>query len=190
LNIDRKNIMGRLSTLLAVYTLLFFFLGGVTACAPALSKKVREEAGEPVPFETLLKRTDGFKGRMVIVGGYILETINETDGSLITVLQAPLDSQNRPKSSDLSEGRFMVSTSDFLDPVVYSNERRITVGGKVIGSQERQLGNLTYAYPVIEAIEIHLWSKEGEYIGPYYPYYDPWYYPRYRRPHLYRYPYW
>jgi outer membrane lipoprotein len=182
--------MGRFSVSLGVHILLFLLLGGFTACAPVLSKKVREEAGEPIPFEALLKRADGFKGRVVIVGGYILETINETDGSLITVLQAPLDSQNRPKSSDLSEGRFMVATSDFLDPVVYSNERRITVGGKVIGSQERQLGNLTYAYPVIEAIEIHLWSKEGEYIGPYYPYYDPWYYPRYRRPYLYRYPYW
>ena len=182
--------MGRFSVSWTVYLLLFLLLGGFTACAPAISKKVREEAGEPVPFETLLQRTDGFKGRVVIVGGYILETINETDGSRITVLQAPLDSQNRPRSSDLSEGRFMVASGDFLDPVVYSKERRITVGGKVIGSQERKLGNLTYAYPVIEAMEIHLWSKEGEYIGPYYPYYDPWYYPWYRRPYLYRYPYW
>jgi outer membrane lipoprotein len=183
-------MMGRRSRSLGVYILLFLLLGGFTACAPAISKKVRDEAGEPVPFEALLKQTDGYKGRVVIVGGYILETVNETDGSWITVLQAPLDSQNRPKSSDLSEGRFMVSSSEFLDPVVYSKERRITVGGKVIGSQERKLGNLTYVYPVIEAMEIHLWSKEGEYIGPYYPYYDPWYHPWYRRPYRYRYPYW
>jgi outer membrane lipoprotein len=182
--------MSRPFTSLAVYILLFLLLGGFTACAPAISKKVREEAGEPVPFAALLKQTDGYKGRVVIVGGYILETLNETDGSWITVLQAPLDSQNRPKSSDLSEGRFMVSSSEFLDPVVYSKERRITVGGKVIGRQERKLGNLTYVYPVIEAMEIHLWSKEGEYIGPYYPYYDLWYYPWYRRPYRYRYPYW
>jgi outer membrane lipoprotein len=179
--------MGRLHILVIGLILSFFLLGGFTACAPAISKKVREEAGEPVPFEALLKQTDGYKGRVVIVGGYILETVNETDGSQITVLQAPLDSQNRPKSSDLSEGRFMVSSSEFLDPVIYGKERRITVGGKVIGNQERKLGNLN---PVIEAMEIHLWSKEGEYIGPYYPYYDPWYYPRYRRPYRYRHPYW
>jgi outer membrane lipoprotein len=151
-------MMGRLSISIAGYVLLYLLLGGFTACAPAISKKVREEAGEPVPFEALLKQIDDYKGRVVIVGGYI----------------------------DLSEGRFMVSSNEFLDPVVYSKERRITVGGKVIGSQERELGNLTYVYPVIEAMEIHLWSKEGEYIGPYYPYYDPWY----RRPYRYRYPYW
>jgi len=179
-------MMGRLSIPVTGYILSFFLLGGFTACAPAISKKVRKEAGEAVPFETLLKQTDGYKGRVVIVGGYILETVNETDGSWITVLQAPLDSQNRPKASDLSEGRFMVSSSEFLDPVVYGKQRRITVGGKVIGSQERKLGNLTYVYPVIEAMEIHLWSKKGEYIGPYYPYYDPWY----KRPYRYRYPYW
>ena len=185
---DRENIMGRRSISSVVYILLFLLLAGLTACAPAISKKVREEAGEPVPFEALLKQTDDYIGRVVIVGGYILQTVNETDGSRITVLQAPLDSQNRPKSSDLSEGRFMVSSSEFLDPVIYSKERRITVGGKVIGNQERKLGNLIYVYPVIEAMEIHLWSKEGEYIGPYYPYYDPWYHPWYRRPYRYRYP--
>ncbi len=101
-------MMGRLSISIAGSVLLFLLLGGFTACSPAISKKVREEAGDAVPFEALLKQIDDYKGRVVIVGGYILETANETDGSRITVLQAPLDSQNRPKSSDLSEGRFMV----------------------------------------------------------------------------------
>jgi outer membrane lipoprotein len=187
LNLDGKDIMSRLSISFAAYLLLFFFLGGFTGCTPAISKQVREEAGEPVPFEALLMRTDDYKGRVVIIGGYILETLNEPDGSWLTVLQSPLDSQNRPESSDLSKGRFLVWSKEFLDPVVYSKERRITVGGQVIGSQERKLGSLTYQYPVIEAKEIHLWSKEVEHIGPYY---DPWYYPWYRHPYRYRYPYW
>jgi outer membrane lipoprotein len=184
------NIMSRPFISSALYILLFLLLGGFTACAPAISKKIREEAGEPVPFKTLLKHSDDYRGRVVIVGGYILETVNEPNGSRITVLQAPLDSLNRPKSSDLSKGRFMVSSREFLDPAVYSKERRITVGGKVMGSEESKLGNLTYVYPVIEAMEIHLWSKEGRYMGPYYPYYDPWYYPWHRPPYYYRYPYW
>ncbi|MGD8509440.1 MAG: Slp family lipoprotein, partial [Syntrophobacterales bacterium] len=78
-------MMGRLYILAMGLILSFFLLGGITACAPAISKKVREEAGEPVPFEALLKQTDGYVGRVVIVGGYILETVNETDGSQITV---------------------------------------------------------------------------------------------------------
>jgi len=182
--------MSRLSFSCTAYLLLFFALGGFTGCTPAISKQVREEAGEPVPFEELLERTDDYRGRVVIVGGYILETLNVPEGSWLTVLQAPLDSLNRPESSDLSKGRFLVWSKEFLDPVVYSKERRITVGGQVMGSQQRKLGSLTYQYPVIEAQEIHLWSKEGEYMGPYYPYYDPWLYPWYRYPYRYRYPYW
>jgi outer membrane lipoprotein len=92
--------MGRFYILVMGLILSFLLLGGFTACAPAISKKVREEAGKPVPFEALLNHTDDYKGRVVIVGGYILETVNEPDGSQITVLQAPLDSQNRPKSSE------------------------------------------------------------------------------------------
>jgi outer membrane lipoprotein len=179
--------MGRSAISFPLHVFLFFVLGGFTACAPAISKQVREQAGEPVPFEALLRRTDDYKGRVVIVGGYILETVNEPEGSWLTVLQSPLDSQNRPESSDSSKGRFLVWSKEFLDPVVYSKDRRVTVGGQVIGSQERKLGSLTYQYPVIEAKEIHLWSKEGEHMGPYY---DPWYYPWYRHPYRYRYPYW
>lgn len=187
---DGKNIMGRFSDSFATYVLLLFVLVGFTGCTPAISKQLRQEAGEPVPFEALLKRADDYKGRVVILGGYIVETINEPEGSWLTVLQSPLDSLNRPESSDLSKGRFLVWSEEFLDPVVYSKERRITVGGKVIGSEERKLGSFTYPYPLVEAKEIHLWSKEGEYVGPYYPYYDPWIHPWYRYPYRYRYPYW
>ena len=187
MNLDGENIMGRPAISFALYVLIFFVLGGFTGCAPVISKQLRKEAGEPVPFEALLMRTEDYKGRVVIIGGYILETVNEPEGSWLTVLQSPLDSQNRPASSDLSKGRFLVRSKEFLDPVVYSKERRITVGGQVTGSQERQLGSLAYQYPVIEAKEIHLWPKEEEHMGPYY---DPWYYPWYTHPYRYRHPYW
>ena len=190
MRLDRENRMNRFFISFAGYVLLFFVLGCFSGCTPAISKQLRQEAGEPVPFEALLEKTDDYKGRIVIVGGYILETVNEPEGSWLTVLQAPLDSLNRPESSDLSEGRFLVWSTEFLDPVVYSKERRITVGGQVIGNQQRKLGSLTYQYPVVEAKEIHLWSKEGTYMGPYYPYYDPWIHPWYRYPYRYRYPYW
>jgi outer membrane lipoprotein len=178
--VDEKNIMGRPAMSFTLGVMMFFVLGGgFTGCAPAVSKQLREEAGKPVPFEELLRRTDDYKGRVVIIGGYILETLNEPEGSWLTVLQSPLDSQHRPESSDLSQGRFLVWSREFLDPVVYSQERRITVGGQVIGSQQKKLGSLTYQYPVVEAKEIHLWAKAGERTGPFY---DPWYYPWYRYP--------
>ena len=167
--------------------LLFFAVAGSNGCAPALSKQLRDEAGKPVLFEDLQQRADEYKDRIVILGGYILETVNEADGSVLKILQAPLDSRNRPKSSDLSKGRFLVLAGEFLDPAVYSEGRKVAIGGRVVGVQKRKLSNRMYEYPIIEAQEMHLWPKEPKYGRPYYPYYDPWYHPY---PYRYRYPYW
>jgi len=124
----------------------------------------------------------------VILGGYILEVQNVPVGSVVTLLQAPLDFENKPKSRDLSEGRFVVTTDRFLDPEVYVKDRQLTVGGRISRVREETVGGTTYRYPVIEAQEFHLWPKGvyAPYPPPYYPFYDPWYDPWY--PWGYRYP--
>lgn len=179
-------------------TSLFFLLvtaGGFTGCAPALSKQLRDEAKPPIPFQELLQSVERYEGRVVILGGYILETANDPDGSLLTVLQAPLDSTNKPKSPDLTKGRFLIWIRKFLDPEIYKKDRKVTVGGKVAGFRQRTLGNRIYKYPVIEAQEIYLWPKEDKYARHYYPYYYdswyyPWYHPWYPHPYYYRHHHW
>jgi len=160
--------------------LLLATVGGFSGCAPVLSKQLRKEAEHPIPFAELQQAPDTYKGRVVILGGYILETANDPDGSRLTILQAPLGFRNRPKSADLTKGRFLVLAKKFLDPEVYSKDRAITVGGKVEGSRQESLGSRNYVYPLIEAQEIYLWPEKYKYARPYYPYfYDPWYYPWY-----------
>ena len=182
---------------LKLISLLFLLVtaGGVTGCAPVISKQLRQEAKPPILFAELQQAPDTYKGRVVVLGGYILETANDPNGSLLTILQAPLDSRNRPRSPDLTKGRFLVLTKKFLDPEVYSKDRAITVGGKVEGSRQEPLGSRSYVYPVIEAKEIYLWPEKYKYVRPYYPYfndpwygpwYDPWYYPWYHPWYPYR----
>jgi outer membrane lipoprotein len=164
----------------------FLVAACLNGCATVPSRSLREEA-TAVAFKALQKNTHEFKGKRVILGGYIIETLNEPERTLLVILQAPLDFQNRPQSQDLSEGRFLIETKDFLDPLVFSKDRRITVGGTVQGTVPRQLGNTTYPYPMIESIELHLWANEPLYPRAYdsdylYPYrrwhpYDPYPYP-------------
>ena len=159
---------------------------GLVSCAPVISKQLQDEAGTPVPFEELLSQPDAYVGRMMILGGYIVEAVNEPDGSLLTVLQVPLGFGKEPKSQDLSTGRFLVKTDQFLDPELYDKGRKVTVGGRLSGIQRRPLGKIVYAYPLIEAKELHLWPKVESYRRPYSPYwYDPWYYPGYPYPYRY-----
>ena len=108
-------------------------------------------------------------GARVMLGGDILATTPKAGGTEIEVLARRLDKGDAPDRGDSSAGRFLVRTPEFLDPAIYARGRRITVLGAVAGSEERPVGELPYAYPVIEAERIKLWPKEGPWVGGEYP---------------------
>jgi len=91
----------------------------------------------------------------------------------------PLDSDDRPRHGDVSDGRVIVTTQQFLDPAVYAAGRRMTVIATVTGEEERKIAELPYRYPVVAAEAIKLWPREV--IVPAdpapWPYYYPWPYP-------------
>jgi outer membrane lipoprotein len=183
---ERNDVaMTRTMSLLGTCLLLFLALAALTSCASIPSREFQQEVGPPIAFQELLENGEAYKGRKVILGGHILETKNEPQAALISVLQAPLDSRNMPKAQDLSEGRFLVRVQEFMDPEIYSKGRKLTVGGTVSEVLEQPLGNRLYKYPVIEAVEFHLWPKERRYVRPYepiYPYF--WYHPWHRYPYV------
>jgi outer membrane lipoprotein len=152
-----------------------------------ISKPVRSEAEPPVPFKTLVAQADQFRGRTVILGGYILETMNLESETIIKVLQVPLAIGEEPGLRDSSEGRFLVYQQGFLDPEIYGKDRVITVAGEVIGSDSEEIGGNRIQYLKIKSREIYLWP---EYETRGYPYH-PRRYPYYRHGYpYYRYPYW
>ena len=164
-------------------SLLLLFMSFVALSFPALaaviSQQLRDEAGIPVLFEDLLASPREYTGRVVVLGGYILDMQNEPDCRVLTVIQAPLDWRERPQSRDLSQGRFFVTTSKFLDPELYVKGRRITVGGRVAGVRERLVDGARFRFPVVGAQELYLWPEKTHFVGPCYPCYEPWYGPRY-----------
>jgi outer membrane lipoprotein len=100
---------------------------------------------------------------------------NQTE---VELLSKPLDSEDRPRPGDVSDGRLIVTTQQFLDPAVYAAGRRMTVIATVTGEEERKIAELPYRYPVVEAESIKLWPREV--IVPAYP--PPW-------PYFYAWPY-
>ena len=152
-----------------------------------ISKPVRSEAQAPVPFKTLVAQADQFRGRTVILGGYILETNYLESETIIKVLQVPLRIGEEPGLKDSSEGRFLVYHQGFLDPEVYSKDRVITVAGKVIGTGFENMGGDRIQYLKIKNREIYLWPAYETHNYPY----PPWPYPYYWQGYpYYRYPYW
>ena len=156
--------------------LLLFLAVLLSGCVHVISKDLRESADPGVAFREILKNPNAYRGKSVVWGGEIIETTNKQDGTtLIEVFQRSLNWREEPIGS--SEGRFLVRVDSYLDPYVYSQGRKITVAGEILGEDVRPLGEMDYRYPLVRSKQLHLW----EYYYPssyYYPpwwYYDPWY---------------
>lgn len=161
-------------------------LGTMGCVAYPMSKQVRKQAEstQNISFQAMLANSDAYKGRMVIWGGRILKTVNETNGGFVYVLQAPLDNQEWPISTRFSQGRFMAWSSAFLDPEVYRKGAKVTIAGLLSGKEVRNVDGNIYAYPAVELRETYFWSQQpAHYTGsPAWGWYGPYgqYYENYR----------
>jgi outer membrane lipoprotein len=155
------KLLGGLSVLLLLLV--------CSACAPAISKHLRQQAEPAVSFAALQTDPGAYQGRIVILGGIIAQVTPQTGGTEVEVVQKPLDYFQEPKSTDTSQGRFLVKADRFLDPLVFRQDRKITVAGAVIGSEVRKLQDMDYRYVLVQGQEIKLWP-----LTPPEPWPSPW----------------
>jgi outer membrane lipoprotein len=147
-------------------------------CASVISKELRKEVAKDITFKKIIEDTDSYKGKIVLIGGIILDSKNTKEGTLIEILQKPADAQGRPKDVDESDGRFLALYDGYLDVAIYNRGREIVVAGQIKGKRVLPLGEIDYAYPLVSIKEIHLFKAKRE-ERPYpYPYrsYPPWWY--------------
>jgi outer membrane lipoprotein len=172
--------MARVSLTMALAAVLF----GCSVVSPG----IREEAVE-LRFSEIARNPATHEGKTVILGGYVVSVQNAADSSRMMVLQSPLYYQHQPKARQYSQGRFMVVTDNFLDPMVYENGQKVTVAGTLLGKTTATVGEYEYQMPEIWARELHLWEEWSQrspyYRDPYYhyPFWDPYFYPHWRYPY-------
>jgi len=126
-------------------------------CAPPFPKDLLDKVNTTVSFPALREDPDKHKGALVMLGGMIVDSKNLKEGTIIEVLQKPLDNEARPLNTDATDGRFIVTSDKFLDAAVYHPGRLITIIGEVVGRKTQPLGELEYQYVLITAKELHLW---------------------------------
>ena len=152
MSISRHNVLPFFLAMVAMLLLV--------GCAHVISKEVLKEVDTNVSFVQVSKAPDAYKGKTVLFGGAIIEAKNLPDKTVIAVLQRPLSRRGQPAGVDVSEGRFIILTSGFLDPAIYSPGRQVTVAGKVLGKEVYPMGEIEYTYPVIEKQGLYLWPAE------------------------------
>lgn len=136
---------------------LVVFLGA-TGCAHVISPEMRQKAEGGPEFSTVFENPDAFRGKTVIWGGIVLDTIDREDATLIRVLQTPLDIEGMPMMRrEYSRGRFLARMKGYADREVYLPESLITLAGEVVGKEVLPEGDRQYTYPVLLVKEEHLW---------------------------------
>jgi outer membrane lipoprotein len=145
-------------------------LGG---CASGFPEAALRSVNRAITASELRADPKAYVTQRVILGGEILATRPRVGETEIEVLGQRLRGDDSPERGDESEGRFLVKTTEFLDPAVYAAGRRLTVIGAVTGEEERKIGELPYRYPVIAADRLRLWPRESGEPPLFYPGY-PW----------------
>ena len=110
---------------------LSFLVFLLNACTPVISPQLMDQVDRDIGYSSLASRPDEFKGKIVLLGGTIVQTIPKPDQTEIEVVQKQLSSSGEPYLTDKSEGRFLVVVDRFLDPAIYRPGRDLTVAGAV-----------------------------------------------------------
>jgi len=173
----------RVRSLIVICCLVF-----LSGCVHVISKEIRDKVDPALTFGQVIQNPTAYKGKTVVWGGEIINTLNQKNGTTeIEVFQMPLDSRDAPKTSNASEGRFLILINRYLDPYLYREGRMVTVAGEISGEQIKPLGEVNYRYPLVSSQQIYLWEESY-----YYPYHYPYYYSPwgYYDPWWWGYPYW
>ncbi len=160
------------------------------ACNSHIPPDIRQSIDDAPGLVQVQANPDAYLSQKLRWGGIILATENREKSSRLTIVEFPLNDSGRPSIISSSSGRFFAVVDTFLEPLVYSSEREITVIGKLVKIEMSKVGEFNYGYPVVEVEEFYLWPPSPQAVDYNPPYYRPLYSPfhpiypwPYYRPH-------
>jgi outer membrane lipoprotein len=165
-----------------VVTVLLFVVLFFQGCTYAISPALTDKADKAITFEMLRTDPNLYAGKVVILGGVIAQIAAVKQGTLITVVQKPLDYWGKPVRTNKAGGYFLVFYPRHLDSLTYDSGRELTVAAEVGGTKLKVLGDTEYDYPVLASKELKLWPREQTRPGTQTQWGDPLYDPQ-RQPY-------
>lgn len=165
--------------------IITIILSLLSSCAPVIRKEIMKSAQLDVSLHDIKGKPELYKGKSLILGGLIVNTRFTEKGSQIEAVYVPTDSKGYLKNMEAVNGRYLAmfpKEKGLIDPLIYSQGRRITIAVEFIDIQTGKIDEMEYRYPLFEIKEIYLWEEE-KYTQPpyYYPY--PYGYDRWGRPY-------
>ncbi len=112
-------------------------------------------------------------------GGKIINVSNKETSSQIQILFYPLNNYDRPQINTPTQGRFAITSPNFLDPAIYKEGTELTVTGILKGEITQIIGEKTLILPLLSVEAIYIWPQQRQqyndryrpYFYPHHPYY-------------------
>ena len=141
----------------------FFIIGLLSGCssAPKFDLSGVDQALTP---QSVIAEPDVSFGKIALWGGTILSIVNLEETTQIEMLAYPLNSSHKPMHDKKPLGRFLIQHKGYLEPATFEQGKLLSVLGSLGKSQKGKVGESDYAYPVINARQLHLWTPGDE--GP------------------------
>ncbi len=138
-------------------------LSGCATGPSPVPKELAPQVDKSVSFSQLLENPDAQVGKVVVLGGQVLQAKRLADATRIEVLQLPLGDSERPASQRTSsQGRFLAYEKKFLDPATLSDQPQVTIVGEVTGLATANLDETEYRYPTIAIKHMHVWESQAQ----------------------------
>lgn len=163
----------------ARFLLPLFLSGAVLLAGCAITPKPLQGSFSAVAPEQAAQ--EGAIGDRVRWGGRIIAVEPSAERTCFEILSRALDRSAEPdRQLDREQGRFLACRGGFYDPAIFTDQRDLTITGRIAAFETRSIGQYEYRYPVVEADVIHLWPQRSEtrvqYHDPFWPsaYYGYW----------------
>jgi len=153
----------------------------LAGCASQVPLGIREAPATAISVIEGQNRGDSeLLGKAVRWGGEVVRVQNLAEVTRVEVLARRLGNEGEPEPEGEIDARFIAQFQGFIDPSEYQAGERLTVQGRIAGTEVNKLGDYPYRYPVVLVEESHRWPRPPAVVRvrSAYPYfYDPWYRP-------------
>ncbi len=148
---------------------------------------IEKHVDATLSFTQVKEEPASHQGKVIVLGGEILDATRLKERTRLTVLQLPTGRDYTPTMDRTkSQGRFLAFQTEFLDPATVPNGTRITIVGKITGATTELLDEMDYTYPTVAIEFLKVWPETMQ-LPPRYGRYG---FPYYGNPSWYAGPYW
>ena len=141
-----------------IISLCFFVLSGC-AITPEFDLKGVDKVVTPKHAAEQMK---SLQGQKVLWGGLIVNSSNTSQGTQFEILAYPLDNHYKPQTDQVTLGRFIANSSQYLETLDYAQGRLLSVIGTLKETKAGKIGDAEYIYPVVTIEQHHLWKTQSE----------------------------